>query len=422
MAIRRWLALAALAALAAGCRATASAPTNGPLAPPSGPKGAAPPSAGGPAGAASNVRRPRYVPPPLVPLDGLVQDDTLDTYAGEKKTFWEKTTEKFSPTKIGKDVKKAMGRGPNETLAHKKFEEGQALFRAGDYPAAAKCLKIAADRWPDSDLEEDSLYLIAESYFFSDRYPAAHDAYGMLLKKYENSRHLVDVIPRQFAIARYWDQKWRIDSHWYPNLTDKTRPLLDAWGRAINAYNIVKLHDAQGPMAADATMAMGNLNFLRDRFEDACFYYDDLRKTYPQSQHLLTAHILGIRAKLRSYLGPQYESKPLDDAEQLIELTLTQFPSDMLGEDRERLLQARKMVRIERAQRDFQAGEYYYKKGYFQGARFYYAAVIRDYPDTPFTQLAENRMDETKDYPPVPPDHFKWVKKLLPASKTSMYH
>lgn len=421
MATRRWLGLAALA-LAAGCRASTPAPTSDPLAPPNSVAGTARPSTGGPAGAASNVPRPRYVPPPLVPLDGLVQDETLDTYAGEKKTFWEKTAEKFSPNKIGKGIKKAMGRGPNETLARKKFDEGQALFSAAKYLEATKCFKIAADRWPDSDLEEDALYLLAESYFFADRYPAANDAYGTLLKKYENTRHLIDVIPREFAIARYWDQKWRIDSHWYPNLKDKSRPLLDSWGRAANAYTVVKLHDAQGPMAADATMALANLNFLRNRFEDASGYYDDVRKNFPQSDHVLMAHILGIRAKLRSYLGPQYESKPLDDAEQLIEQTLTQFPPDMLGEDRERLLQAKKMVRIERAQRDFQAGEYYYKKGYFQGARFYYAAVIREYPDTPFTQLAESRMDETKNYPAVPPDHFKWVKKILPASKTSMYH
>lgn len=421
MATRRWLVLPALA-LAMGCRASAPAPTSGPLAPPTGPGAAARPSTGGPAGATSNVQRPRYVPPPLVPLDSLVHDDTIDTYAGEHKTFWEKTTEKFSPTKIGKDFKKAMGRGPNETLARNKFEEGQALFTAAKYLEATKCFKIAADRWPDSDLEEDALYLLAESYFFADRYPAANDAYGRLLKKYENTRHLIDVVPRMFAIARYWDQKWRTDSHWYPNLTDKSRPLLDSFGRAANAYNQVKLLDPQSKLAADATMALGNLNFLRSHFEDAATYYDDLRKHFPNSDHVLTAHILCIRAKLRSYLGPQYESKPLDDAEELIELTLTQFPPDMLGEDRERLRQARNLVRIERAQRDFQAGEYYYKKGYFKGARFYYAAVIRDYPDTPFTQLAESRMDETKNYPPVPPDHFKWVKKLLPASKTSMHY
>lgn len=358
-------------------------------------------------------------PPDLTPIT-LGVSETDDEFAGEKKSYWEKATEKLAPKNVGKGIKKALGRGPNEAFARKKYAEGESLFKEGKYLEAAKCFHQAADRWPDTDLEEDALFMKGESYFFADRYPKANDAYAVLLKKYDNSRHLIDVTPRQFAMARYWEQKARIDSHWYPNLSDKTRPAVDATGHALSLYNSVHLHDPQSSAAAASMLAIANIYFRKNRFEDAGYHYDQVRKEYAsQPDYQLAAHVLGVRAKLRSYQGPQYEATPLNEAEALIEQTLTQFPPEVLGDERERLIQARRLIRIERAQRDFQAAEYYYKIRFYRSARFYYAEVIREFPDTPFAKLAEQRMDETKNYRPVPHDYFAWVSKVLPESKFS---
>lgn len=356
-------------------------------------------------------------PPDLTPIS-LGPSDADDELAGEQKAWWEKTTEKLAPKNVGKAIKKAVGRGPNEAFAKKKFAEGEALFKEEKFVEAAKCFHQAADRWPDSELEEDALFMKGESYFFADRYSKASDAYAVLLKKYDNSRHLPDITPRQFAMARYWEQKAKIDSHWYPNLTDKTRPLVDATGHALSLYNSVRLHDPQSKLGAAATMAIANIYFRKSRFEDAGYHYDLVRKEYAsQPDYQLAAHVLGVRSKLRSYQGPQYEATPLNEAEELIDQTLTQFPAEVLGDERARLLQARQMVRLERAQRDFQSAEYYYKIHYYRSARYYYGEVIREFPDTPFAKLAEQRMDETKNYRPVPHNYFAWVSKVLPESK-----
>ena len=227
----------------------------------------------------------------------------------------------MSPGKISKDFKRFIGRGPNELLAKTKFEEGQTLFDQGKYAEAAKCFKIAANRWPDSTLKEDARCFGWPKAISSTTVTPKRVAYSMLIKKYENTRDMTQISPRHFAIARYWDLKARVDSHWYPNLTDKTRPMLATTEYAIRAYSSVKAHDPNGPLADDATMCIANSYFLRNRFEDAATYYEEVRKR-PDSQHILPAHLLGIRSKLRSYLGPQYELSPLTDAEQLIDTTL----------------------------------------------------------------------------------------------------
>jgi len=384
-----------------------NAPGDAPKTPPQGQAGVVP----------ASFEQPRYVPPAGSSIVGMGGDG--DDELVEKKSTLEKTGEALAPKNIGKKLRKALGKGPNEAYANLQYEEGQKLFREKKYEDAAKCFKRAASRWPDSALEEDAMFLVGESWFYADRYTKARDAYQALIKKYEGSRYEDKVAMRYFAIAKYWDECAQKDSHWYPNLKDKTRPFCDASGHAISLYTASRLTDPKSGLADDATMAVANAYFRKNRFEDAATHYDMVIKNPRNNQHVLDAHVLGMQSRLRSYLGPQYEVSPLDQAEKLAEQALISFPDEQLGAEKARLQQVRKAIRFERSQREFQAGEYYYNLKYYRSARMYYQRTIADYPDTPFAKMAEERMAETKDLPPVPPDYFKWVKKVFPDSQNS---
>ena len=95
---------------------------------------------------------------------------------------------------------------PNEEIAVALFEEGVQFFEDGNYEEAAKKLGMAGFRWPDTPLQEDALFLRAESYFFANRYSKAQRAYEKLLKKFESTRYMDRVSPRLFAIAQYWEK------------------------------------------------------------------------------------------------------------------------------------------------------------------------------------------------------------------------
>ncbi len=122
--------------------------------------------------------------------------------------------DRLSPENWGKTFKKSIGMGPNERIARDAFADGQKLLSEKKYDAAAKKFGKAADRWPDSALEEDAMFLEAESYFFADRYSKADDEYGELLKKYPNTRYLNKSTARQFSIARYWQDMDKAHPHW----------------------------------------------------------------------------------------------------------------------------------------------------------------------------------------------------------------
>ncbi len=322
--------------------------------------------------------------------------------------------EALSPANVTKKVKEWTGNGPNEGIARAAYDEGHRLFREKKYDEAAKQFAVAADRWPDTALEEDALFWRAESLFFADRYSSAHDAYEKLLKKYEYSRHLDKAVAREFAIGRYWERFDQAEPHWAltPNLIDKTRPLFDTWGNAQKAYEHVRMNDPTGPLADDALMASANAYFIAGRYEDAALNYDTLRKEYPKSEHQKNAHLLEMEAKQKIYQGALYDGTPLKEVNEIADQTLIRF-GPTLGLERDHVIETKNRVVQQKAERDWALAQYYERNHYYGAARYYYKSLLETYPQTQFAEMARERMEEIKAYPDEPPDRLKWLTGLL---------
>lgn len=343
--------------------------------------------------------------------ESLGGDESLLLKPGESPedlNEWDKFTRK---TKY--QTQKLFNMEPNEPIAREHFAKGEKLFLAKEYAKAAEEFESAAKRWPDSPLEEDAMYMQGESLFFCDKYMAASDAYGEMMKKYTNSRYLERAVGRQFAIARFWEDKNRVEPHYAvtPNFTDKTRPWFDTEGNAIKAYESVHLNDPTGPLADDAVMATANAHFLSERYEDADYYYDLLRKQYPQSEHQQVAFLLGLRAKMRSYQGPHYEGSPLEESEELVQQISSQF--ELPPDEKERQRNASREIRNQFAQREWETAEYYAKTKHYGAARYHYGVLISDHGDTPYAEAAKRRLEEQKGLPDNPPDRFKWITRIF---------
>jgi len=324
----------------------------------------------------------------------------------------------FYPSNIAATVKELTGNGPNEAVARALYQEGEELFQEGQYKEAAARFKTAAKRAPESPLQEDCLFMLGESRFFCDEYPEANDAYAELLKKYEYTRHLDKVVARQFAIGRYWEQLNAADPAWLLGFqwSDSTRPKFDTWGRAMKAYHSVRMNDPTGPLADDSIMATGNAYFLKGRYEEAAHQYDLIRKEYPKSEHQLNANLLGMTSKLKMYQGPRYDGTPLEDASEIAEQTLLQFRNE-LGSERDRVVQTQNRILEERAKREWSVAQYYERKKHYGAARYYYQFILDEYPTTVVAQKASARLNQIKDLPANPPNHFKWLTDLFPSTE-----
>jgi len=338
----------------------------------------------------------------------------------------------FSPdafsAKVKESAKALVGKGYSPDKARDRYMEAtnqylQAVRTQGDERvdlllSAADDFQNAADRWPDSALEQDALFMAGESYFFADRYPKANDVYEELLKKYPNSKYLDMVDARRFSTAQYWlDMHKESPQNFLAfNLTDKKRPMRDSFGHAVRIYDRIRIDDPTGKLADDATLAAGNAYFASANYLDADNFYTDLRKTFPSSEHQFRAHLLGVKAKLLTYEGPDYSGDPLDDAEKLIKQIRRQFPHEA-SRERDYLARAYAEVRYKKAEREWNMAKYYDRRGEYGAARYHYSLLDRDFTNTPFAERARSRMAETSNEPDVPPQRLAWVVKMFPEQE-----
>ena len=349
---------------------------------------------------------------PATPAGAVNIDDVKAKDKEEEKKGFELSD--LAPENIYKSLKKSAGYGPDEKIARQAMQEGKALYSEKKYKEAAAKFATAADRWPDSPLEEDALFLQGESEFFSDQYSKAHDTYGGLLKKYSNSRYLDTVVAREFAVGRYWEQRYDAKPTWptTPNFTDNSLPMFGTFSYAIQAYERVRQYDPTGPLADASLMSLGNAYFRQGEWEEAAQNYDTLRKEYPNSKYQMTAHLLDLQAKMRVYQGTAYDETPLKEAGKVADQTLTQF-GNKLGAERERVVQARAQITEEKADRDFKRAEYYAQHKYYGAARLYYKSVIDGYPGTEMAKRAGARMEQYRNEPDEPPKRFAWLTGMF---------
>lgn len=334
--------------------------------------------------------------------------------------------ENLSEANLRRNFKKLVGKGPDRSIARNLYSQGSDAYNEAreledaaqtqKYLEAAQHFVDAADRWPDTSLEQDALYMAGDCYFFADRYVDANRQYELLVKKYPNSRYLDVVEARRFLIAKYWLVANEKEPYytWF-NFTDEERPWVDTRGNALRLYDKIKLDDPTGKLADDATIAAATERFVKGEFEKADEYYTDLITAYPDSEHQYNAHYFGLKAKLNSYRGSHYEGSSLDEGEKLVKQMRRQFPVQS-RQDRDFLDKAFAEIRYKKAEREWEAGNFYDRRREYGGARVYYEVLVREYDDTPFAERAKRRLEETASEPEVPPQPLQSLVNLFPQS------
>jgi TolA-binding protein len=316
-------------------------------------------------------------------------------------------------------MKTAVGMGPNEQTARDAYTRGVTAFQAGKYGAAADEFMLAVDRGVNTSFHQDAMFMLAECYFFDDRYIKARDAYDALVTKYSNTRYLDSLIEREWNIARYWEKYEDYNPDWAmtANAIDKTRPWFDTIGHAIKTYDNIRLNDPTGPRADDSIVATANIYFRRGRFDDADYHYTLLRREYPKSELQFEAHLLGLQAKLRKYQGADYDGTPIEEADTLVKQIRRQFAGRLSPDERQRLTVVEAQLRQNVAMRDFRMAEHFDGTKKYGSAKIYYARVIQRFPDTDLASQARERIAQIAGEPDEPPKRLAWFVDLFPQSQ-----
>jgi outer membrane protein assembly factor BamD (BamD/ComL family) len=326
----------------------------------------------------------------------------------------------LDPKKAVANLRDATGYGPDQSVAEEYFNEGVALMNAKQYKKAAEKFDTATDRWPDTDLSAKALFNLGECYYFEDQYKDASDAFVELLDKHPNTPRLDETIERLWSIAQYWEQTYFGDS-WHAPLDYRpfaqTTPSLDTIGHAVRLYDAIRLNDPTGPRADDAIMATAGIHFRRLRYADADYHYTLLRQEYPRSDHQFEAHLLGLKAKMLRYRGPQYDGTALREAKRLEELTRVNFSGRLSDEERQRLTEMRAQIARAVEERDLQMASYYEGTEHNGAAKYYLTRVIEEHPDSPAAEQAREKLTQLEGKPDSPEVPMEWLVNLFPENK-----
>ncbi len=341
----------------------------------------------------------------------------------------------FAPEKLPQTWKKLTGRGPNREVAEAAFEAGQQHYQtavaawetAAEDPAtqaaflkAVPELEKAAERWPDSTIEEDSLFMLGESHFFANQYAKANKAYEKLVELYPATRYMDKVQSHRFAIAKYWlDVAKETSVVSSPvNLTDEKYPLNDWAGHGRRVLDRIRLDDPTGKLADDAAFLLGKaLHEAHQNFE-AAETFADLRNNYPGSPHQFNAHLMEFQCRLAMYDGKYYEGLPLKQAEDVLRLILRRFPNES-AELKDELMEQAASIRNMLAERDLAMADYHINRGENLAARFYLEHVMQDFPETDIAEEARTKLQGLEGKPDQPAQVAGWLVDMFPEPQST---
>jgi outer membrane protein assembly factor BamD (BamD/ComL family) len=305
-------------------------------------------------------------------------------------------------------VQKIFNDGWNDPEADKKLAEAEQDFEAGRYHHAIKLFKRVADNTNnDMELREKARFLQAESRRLAGQYPQAVDTYHKYLIDHPTGLHRREACAKMYEIANYWldDFRQEIEKrsgekgilHWHPswpNPWDRTKPMMDQEGRALEALEHLHTQDVTGPTADRALFWCGYVNFVRGNFQESDHFFSQLVELHKDSPLRPQALAYAIQAKNNSTGGAIYDGRKCAEALQLVQVAeatvpeLTQNP-----EMADKLTRAKFAIRSQQAEKDFRTAEYYERVGHPGSAVFCYELVRRRYPGTRYAEMATVRKD-----------------------------
>jgi outer membrane protein assembly factor BamD (BamD/ComL family) len=285
------------------------------------------------------------------------------------------------------------------------------LFRQKEYSRAEHLFHYLAENTKNpAPLAAEARYYEAECLRMQGYYPTAADTYADLLNRFPNNPYKEQAIEHMFEIADFWlkdtreemkeSEEVRKGKRWFvwPRFVsfDRTKPVLDREGRALEKLEQVHWRGGDTPLSDKALFLAGSVKMYREDFREADRYFSEIHERHPNSPLAPKAVELAIQAKHLSTGGSDYDSRKAAEARKLIQSAMNNYP-ELARDKREFLSDQVARIDFQQAEKDYKIAEFYKRTGHPASAYFYYELVARRYPYTKYAQLAAEKRDAIKE-------------------------
>jgi outer membrane protein assembly factor BamD (BamD/ComL family) len=299
-----------------------------------------------------------------------------------------------SPLVLGSNGYKPM-QSPKNPEADAEFQAAERLYQQGKLEEAETLFGRLAKKRKGTPWGEKGQYYLAECQYQRGKLVPAHDSYERLVADYPGTEYLDKLVSREYAIAQKWlalsnnTAKAEERPPWYGRFNGD-RPLLDTRGTALQALEHVRHHDPTGPLSDDAVLRIADEHMEQRDYESAALYYDQLTTDHPKSPFLQRAQLAAIDARVKGYIGPEYDGAGLNQARELIKQTMATFPDRPAGQ--EKLYHTLDLINDQEAERTFSVGDYYQRTGRVASAEYYFGKIRQRWPKSPWSNKAKDRL------------------------------
>jgi outer membrane protein assembly factor BamD (BamD/ComL family) len=286
-------------------------------------------------------------------------------------------------------------------------------FRKEEYAKAEPLFTYVSEKDKNpAPIIQEAMYYRAECMRLQGHYPKAADVYAGLLNKFPNTQYREQCVQRMFDIANFWlddtrkemrEEKEKEDGkRWWvwPRFVsfEKSKPLLDEKGRAIEKLEQVRLHDLNGPLADQALWMCGIVKMYDENYREADTYFSQIPNRHPESPLAPAALEYAIFCKHMSTGGSDYDGRKTAEARKLVQTALRSYPS--LSNDpkkRDYLDRQVQFIDLQQAEKDYKIAEFYRRTGHPGSAYFYYQLVRQRYPETKYARMAEDSWNNLRE-------------------------
>ncbi|MFN4260241.1 MAG: tetratricopeptide repeat protein [Gemmataceae bacterium] len=353
--------------------------------------------------------------PPTTPKEEGPKADNNSIKLTSAKDWLQSRSTSATPAPADSLVLRAGGfeeeRPPVEGELGEKFMEAMELYRREEYKKAESIFHNLAGKKKKHppELVERAIFYEAECLYRQGRYPRAADTYSRLLNDFPSGAYREQAVQRLYDIANYWlddtrvemeeyreklaGKRWLVWPRWFH--WHKSKPWVDAEGRALKKLEEVHYNDMSGPYSDKAMFLAGSVMFYRENYQEADHYFSQLIERMPNSQLAPQALELAIISKHMSAGGTDYDGRKVAEARHLVDSALRNYP-ELANEKRDFLENQLVGINLQQAEKDFRIAEFYRRTGHPASAYFYYEIVRRRYPGTPFFDQATERMHELR--------------------------
>jgi TolA-binding protein len=289
--------------------------------------------------------------------------------------------------------------------AEAEFQEALTLFQQGKLSEAERAFGRIAKNRKGSAYGETGQYYLAETQFQMKKYVSAHDSFEKLHADYPATDYLDKLVSREYELAHRWmkqnDPKTPHDQliPWYGRFTGSL-PIIDSAGYSVKALEHVRHNDPTGPLADDAAMELADFYLNHRDYESASIYYDQFLTDHAKSPLLQQVLHSAIEARMKAYLGPEYDGATLEKARELVKRNMQSFPEQQASF--EKLYHTLDLINDAEAEKTYKDGMYYKHIGKVPSAEFYLGKIPQRWPNSPWAVKAKTELAQLAKLPRKP--------------------